>query len=696
MVAVSARRLGLILSLYLSSTLISTTTAQTVTSKPPATGVPTTAPPTPTGTTTPQPPGSVIDAPAAFSGIASASNKKMIYYQGGQLNQAGAAAFSSDLYALDLTKSWPKSTPAWVNLSKANTVASSGPQVSGHAAAMSADGTTLLVTAPWGDGTKPFLYSYHISSGTWSSSAAPAAQAASWTGRKNADLITDPSTGTTYFLGGALADGSSTNEVDAYKDGQWTAPLSLTPAPGVTSLNQFSSGTAILYNSKIFIFGGFSSTVGQRGYQSFQSLPYIDVSNPAAPTHGIQLTLGKYPQPRQDHCTVLTDSKKVLLFGGYDANAKTSLSDLWSLDMITMTWTQILTTNPTTPRHAHTCNIAGANMIVFGGMSSTPSGGQQAYVKDIQVYDVMLSKWMGEYAPKADGTAISEPLDGSNNASSSGLSTGALIGIIIGAIVVLGLAIGFFLYRRRQKQIEIREAEMEKEAYLASLRPEGGDTAGRDSKVSPRVSPNAARAALSTPGMAHNGAYAGMDELLLNNGAGSPGMGGQAQGNVQYLMQHLPDGTIAVQPVYLDHTGGAIQMQSPSPNMQTLAVNSPSPLDQGYISPPGASSGPSVGYFSPPPPAHGSNVTTGGITSPATSPYVLPPTSGSATPMVSYPAPTAPGSKANGSQDPFASPLLGNAPMPPGYANSTHSNVGVSGLGSPQQMHPEQVQHFQH
>ncbi|KAF8946401.1 hypothetical protein BGZ47_000657 [Haplosporangium gracile] len=695
MVAVSASRLGLILSLYLSSIFISTTTAQTVTSKPPATGLPTTTPPTPTGTTTPQP-GFAINAPEAFTGIASASNGKMIYYQGGLLNQPGVAAFSSQLYALDLTKSWPKLAPAWVNLTKVNTGASSGPQVSGHAAAMSADGTTLLVTAPWGDATKPFLYSFQISSGTWSSTAAPAAQAAIWTWRKDADLVTNPSTGATYFLGGVLADGSSTNEVDAYKDGQWTAPLSLTPAPGATALSQFSSGTAILYNSKIFIFGGFSSSVGQRGYQSFQSLPYIDVSNPAAPTHGIQLSLGNYPQQRQDHCTVLTDSKKVLLFGGYDANAKTSLSDLWSLDMITMTWTQILTTNPTSPRHAHTCNIAGANMVVFGGMSITPAKGQVAYYKDTQVYDVMLSTWMGEYAPKADGTAISKPLDGGNNASSSGLSTGALIGIIIGAVAVLGLAIGFFLYRRRQKQIEIREAEMEKEAYLASLRPEGGDTAGRDSKVSPHFSSNAARAALSTPGMTHNGAYAGMDELLLNNGAGSPGMGGQAQGNVQYLMQHLPDGTIAVQPVYLDHTGGAIQMQSHSPNMQALAVNSPSPLDQGYISPPAASSVSSAGYFAPPPPAHGSNVSTGGITSPMVSPYILPPTSGGATPMVSYPAPTAPGSKANGSQDPFASPLLGNAPMPPGFANNTHSNVGISGLGSPQQMHPEQAQHFQH
>ncbi|KAF9136112.1 hypothetical protein BGW39_006908 [Mortierella sp. 14UC] len=676
MVAVSPSRLGLVLSLYLSSTLftLSTTNAQAVTTTP--------KPPTPAPTGAPTPPvpapGPVIDAPSAFFRIASASNKKMAYYQGGQLNQAGTAAFSSDFYALDLTKSWPKSNPAWVNLSKPASGTVTAPQVGGHSAAMSADGSSVLVTAPTGDGSKPFLYSYNIAAGSWSTVNAPAAQASSWATRKDADLITDPTTGTSWLLGGSSPDGTSTNEVDSYKDGQWNPLIAVTAgAGGTAALNQFSAGTAELYNNRIYIFGGFSSSVGQRGYQSLQSIPYIDIST-SPPTHGVQLALGRVPSSRQDHCTVVTDSKKVLLFGGYDANSKTSLSDMWSFDLITMTWTQILVTNPIDARHAHSCSIAGANMVVFGGMSISPTS-QKAYVKDIQVYDVMLSKWMGEYAPKADGTAISDPISGGSGAGNSGLSTGALIGIIIGAIVVLGLVIGGLLYRRRQKQIEIREAEMEKEAYLASLRPEGGDLASGDSKISPRLSPNTARAALGqTPGMVHSGAYAGMDELLLNNAAGSPGMGGQGQGNVQYLMQHLPDGTIAVQPVYLDHTGGAMQMQSPSPNMQALAINSPaSPLDQGYISPPGVTTG-SSGYFSPPP------LTSPNVASPATTQYVLPPTTGGggATPMVTYPqvAAVAP----SHSQDPFASPLMGSAPMPPGYNPS-----GISGLGSPQQMHSE-------
>ncbi|KAF9921352.1 hypothetical protein FBU30_008637 [Linnemannia zychae] len=661
MVAVSSGRWGLVLSLCLSASLFSSSTAQ-VTGPVKPTGT-ATGGPAPTGTSTPQPPVPAIDAPNAYTGIASTSTKNFIYYQGGQLNQPGNITYTAELYALDVTKPWQKSNPAWINLTKPTSGAA--PQVGGHSAAMSPDGGSILVTAPWGDATKPFLYIYNIASTSWSTVNAPGANAASWTNRKNADLVTDPASGTTYLLGGSSAvDSTSTNEIDSYKNGDWTPQLTVNAATaGAADLNWFNSGTSVLFNSKIYIFGGFSSSVGKRGYQSFQSLPYIDIStNP--PTHGVQFALGNFPGPRQDHCTVLTDSKKVLLFGGYDANTKLSLADLWSLDMITMTWTQILATNPTKARHGHTCSIIGANMIVFGGLGIFADK-TQAYQKDVQIYDVMLSKWMTEYAPKADNTAISDPPSGSNNSSSSGLSTGALVGIVIGAVVVVGLAIGGFLYRRRQKQIEIKEAEMEKEAYLASLRPEGEDSAGKDSKLTPRHSPNTARAlGMSTPGMSHNGAYAGMDEILLNNAAGSPGMGGQGQSNVQYLMQHLPDGTIAVQPVYLDHSGSASQMQSPSPSAQAMTL-SPSPLDHGYISPPATAV--TGGYFPPP----GSS----NVASPVTSPYVLPPTAAG---------------RSNQGQDPFASPTLANAPIPPGYSNPSG---GVSGLSSPQQMHSQHAQY---
>ncbi|KAF9937778.1 hypothetical protein BGZ65_001030 [Modicella reniformis] len=598
--------------------------------------------------TTPAAPGPTIDAPSAFLGVASASNKNYIFYQGGQLN-VDTLQFSNELYSLDLTKSWPKSNPSWANITTPKKGTLSGPRVGSHSAAMSDDGTTLFVTAPSGNEANPFLYQYDIASSSWSTVNAPAAQASVWTNRKAADLLTDPLTGALWFLGGSFTDGSSTNAVDKFESGAWTS-LTATPSAGTSSsvLNNFSAGTAHISGNRIYIFGGFSSTAGQRGYQSFQNIPWIDISSPT-PTFGSQLALGLVPLSRQDHCSVHTASQKIIIYGGYDANSKKTYDDVWSLDLITWTWTQTMTINNIGPRYGHTCNIAGANMVVFGGMASAATGAI-GYGKDIQVYDVMLSTWMASYAPKQDTSEVSKALPGSGS-ESKGLGTGAVVGIILAVFALIALILGGIWYKRRQKQIEIREAEMEKEAYLASLRPENGSETRSKPSYSPR-SPSAPRAGatpvISSPSIVHGGPYNGMDELLLNSAAASPGMGGQGQPNVQYLMQHLPDGTIAVQPVYLDHQ--AHQMQ-PSPNM--LANTS------GYVSPhmAGASGG---GYVSPPP-AKGSAVTSPGLGGS----YIMPPSMQQS--QVSYPQPT---------QDPFASPTMPVAPLPPGYHPT-------SGPGSP-------------
>ncbi|KAF9200717.1 hypothetical protein BGZ49_009034 [Haplosporangium sp. Z 27] len=607
---------GLVLSLSLSSSIFISSCAQAATSTtaPKPTGTATA-----TGTATPTPTTAVpsVSAPSAFIGLASASNNNNIFYQGGQLN-SGTVQYTNELFSLDTTKSWPITNPAWTNLTSAG-----APVTGSHSATMSSDGTTLLVTAPFTSGVT-YLYQYNINTATWSGVNTPSAQTTTWVNRTGTDFVTDPNTGASWLLGGTFPNGASTNEVDKFQNGAWNAAVALTASAGTSTLNNFNSGTAHIFNNKIYIFGGFMSTTGQRSYQSFQSLPVIDVNTL---TTGTQLTLGAVPPPRQNHCSVLTVSHKVIIYGGYDANTNLSLNDIWSLDLITMTWTQIVQTpsNPSSPRHGHSCNIAGANMVVFGGVASI--AGQTTligYVKDTQVYDVMLSQWMSSYAPKQDTTPVSVAPGSSGSGSSSGLSTGAIIGIVVGVIVVVGGGLGLFVYKRRQKHIEIREAELEKEAYLASLRPEGGDQFNK-SLHSPVV---------STPGMTHSGGgYNGMDELLLSNASGSPGGG---QGNVQYLMQHLPDGTIAVQPVYLDHQG----IQQHSPNMG-------SGDDGGYISPMlSATQGGSGGYYAPP-------------------------SGQSQTPHVTYPQPT---------HDPFASPVMPNVPLPPGYL------PGSSNVGSPQQL----------
>ncbi|KAG0089761.1 hypothetical protein BGZ93_009692 [Podila epicladia] len=645
--------LGLVLSLALSSDLyVSSVMAQATTSARPPTGTPApTGAPAPTGT--PTSPLNYTGAPRAFTNLASTVSKKYFYLQGGLLNQA-STGYSGELWGIDITKSWPISSPAWVNMT-IPTSGPAGPVTSGHSATMSKDGSTLIVTAPSGNAATPFLYQYNTAAGTWSTVNAPAAQASQWSNRRLAGMVTDPTTGIIWYVGGAFPDNTATNEIDKFQDGAWTAAIATSAAEGSSSstLSNFSQGTTHIYNGKIYIFGGITSNGGQRGYQSLQNLPWIDVSGDT-PTIGSQLTLGPTPPPRQNHCSVLTSSAKVIIFGGYDLNSKLTLSDVWSYDLITFTWTQIVPSNPSRPRYGHNCEISGANMIVYGGQASeVGSQPRISYGKDIQVYDVMQSTWMISYSPKQDTTELSKPLSGGSG-STSGLSTGAVIGIAAGAVVVIAIIVGGIFWKRRQKQIEIREAELEKEAYLASLRPEGDGS--KPGAHSPHYSPSRT-AAMMTPGMAHDTSYQGMDHLLTS-GAGSPAMGGQGQ-NVQYLMQHLPDGTIAVQPVYLDHQ--PMQMQAASPDMRVTEANG----SGGYVSPPmsGAAangSNGSGGYFVPPP--SGS----------ASASYALPPTPAAQKQTIAYPQPT---------HDPFASPAMGNAPMPPNYP-----------MGSPQQMHPEHRQ----
>ncbi|KAG0042834.1 hypothetical protein BGZ83_012123, partial [Gryganskiella cystojenkinii] len=646
-----------LISLSISSSSTSSISLVSAAAPPPLKGGPTSAhattaaAPTTSSAGTPAP---TLKVPSGVFGVASATSNDAIYYHGGQTPQATT---SGELFSLDMTKPWNVSFPAWTNLTVPSSGAG-GPTVAGHSAALSQDQSTLYLTAPTGSSANPFLYEYNTKSRTWSNVNAPAAQAAAWTSRKKAQLVTDPNSGALWYIGGVLASGADTNELDQFKSGTWNANVT-------TLLGSFSSGTAQLVGTRIYLFGGFGSTTGQRTYQSFQSLPYIDIST-TPPTVGTQLTLGAVPPQRQDHCSVLTSSQKVVIFGGYDANSNSAFSDVWSLDMVTMTWQQIVTINQAKPRYSHTCNLVGANMVIFGGMASSNIG----YVGDVQVYDVMQSTWMSFYAPKQDTTPPSKPAPGGFGSGSggSGLGTGALIGIIIGVFAVIGLVLGSVFYKKRQKTIEIREAELEKEAYLASL---GSDDPGTDAnrRKQPNrgknpygaiASPHSASTrhlndsgytAPNTPGVAH---YA-LDSPALG---GDLAMDGVDSPNIQYLMQQLPDGTIAVQPVYLDH-----QPQTPRSNFYSPRVRDQQDQDQGY--------------FAPPPPIHNNAAARSGygqpIQSNPPSPSVRSYNSAPGTPSLSHsyvmpppaapPTPTVPTQWQNiplpppSSHDPFGSPV---------------------------------------
>ncbi|KAF9384517.1 hypothetical protein CPC16_008391 [Podila verticillata] len=480
---------------------------------------------------------------------------------------------------------------------------------------MSKDQKTLYVTAPTNNKSNPFFYEYNIESATWSTASAPVAQADSWAMRREAQLLTDPVTSAIWYLGGSSLGKAETNEIDKLLDGAWNINLPTQAEPASSEakpyvMKGFSSGTAHIYQNKIYLFGGTTST----------------------------------PEAA---------SKKIIIYGGIDDNSKYTFDDMWSLDLITMTWQQIVVMSA--PRYAHTCNLVGANMIVFGGKLSATVG-----YKDMQVLDIMTWSWMQTYTPKKDITPVSQPLpEPTGAAPKRGLSSGSILGIVVGVLAAVLVIGGLVFYRQRQKKIELHEAEVEKAAYLASLSSEDEGATCRASQryyknnpysqSSPRHSPSTRRlngagtSALNSPTMGYGSGFESLE---------SPTPVGAS--NVQYLMQHLPDGTIAVQPVYLDHQSIPLQH---SPNMMYSENSSLG----GYVAPNNVVQGsgvgegtegasPRQGYVTPPPsvPSAAHLSSTSGVTEYNGQPAVT---------RSEHVLNEEQSSSSSGAKDPFASPV---------------------------------------
>ncbi|KAF9577839.1 F-box only protein 42, partial [Lunasporangiospora selenospora] len=314
---------------------------------------------------------------------------------------------------------------------------------------------------------------------------------AAWADRRRAIFLTDPKTGAIWYIGGTSTSGIMTNEIDQFQNEAWNTNLATidgdnnsidngnsnaSGAPTATVMNRFSGNTAHYHEGRIYIFGGLTMDPASsaRSYQSFQNLPWINVTT-STPVIGTQLTLKGGPPQRQYHCSVITSSKKVIIYGGHDSNMNKTFNDIWSLDLITLTWSQIAVKNESRPRYGHNCNLVGANMIVYGGRATKENGTEYGY-QDVQVFDIVQADWMQVYNPKLDPTPVSKPVPGGvgdpgNHGGGSDqlghegtgrkLSLGAIVGIAVAVVVILGsILVGIWIYRRRQRQIIAREKEM--------------------------------------------------------------------------------------------------------------------------------------------------------------------------------------------------------------------------------------------
>merc|ERR1711871_275443 len=98
-------------------------------------------------------------------------------------------------------------------------------------------------------------------------------------------------------------------------------------------------------------------------------------------------TTGAKPSPRRQATSVVWNGT-MKIFGGRDEN--TSPNGVWSLDLKTYVWTELITTG-TKPsgRYGHTSSLSGDKMIVFGGRNSDNPNG----MNDVWILDLSSNGW---------------------------------------------------------------------------------------------------------------------------------------------------------------------------------------------------------------------------------------------------------------------------------------------------------------
>jgi len=169
------------------------------------------------------------------------------------------------------------------------------------------------------------------------------------------------------------------------------------PISSDSSIPQRNGHTITELGGLMYVFGGWDST------QYFADLWSFDTS--VLYNGGTATTWKKYsstgPSPRNSH-SMMADGGKLWLFGGFfhDISTGTNVNclspaygctwynDLWSYSVKDDKWTQLKPSNPPPKRSAHSAELIGDRMIVFGGQAS-----DTLPLNDLWSYSITRNEW---------------------------------------------------------------------------------------------------------------------------------------------------------------------------------------------------------------------------------------------------------------------------------------------------------------
>ncbi|KAG0328001.1 hypothetical protein BG000_000689, partial [Podila horticola] len=364
-----------------------------------------------------------------------------LFIQGGFFD-----TYSSQFFSLDLSTSWPDSSPAWTKLRDGQSTA--------HLALTASSGGAMGSVLSIGGMEAPmFFTAYDVAANTWSNITGVARNP--YRGLEGHASVTDPSSGLVYIVGGYMNGTNTYNSLSVYSPGTKTMVSQQAAASLATSLTDVGAVWSTKRNT-LLTFGG---SLANPNSPAAVPPGVVNEYDPNSKTWNVMATTGDVPSARLDHCMVATeDGSKIVVFGGTDGSIFNK--DIYILDVEKGKWKR--GTDSGTARTRMACGVHSAQFIAWGGSSG--SNRNTLFGNTPVIYNLNNDKWVGNY-------------DSSMKLSSGG--AGAIVGTVVGVVAAVAL-VGFVFYRKRKQRLE-------EEAYHADAMAAaaiGADDADDNVKVS--------------------------------------------------------------------------------------------------------------------------------------------------------------------------------------------------------------------
>ncbi|KAF9131785.1 Multiple epidermal growth factor-like domains protein 8 [Mortierella sp. 14UC] len=407
----------------------------------------------------------LAQAPTPVQEMAFMRGSNYLYVQGGKfVTNDVQISTSTQLAALDLSKSWPTRSPVWKSLAP-------GPNYNLQNGVSTPDNKTLITFY----NSQQFTVNiYSVDSNSWQYTAVqPSGELL-----QAIRTIIDPETGLVYINGA--------NNMNVYNPS--TRSLSQLAIPPQALTARFFAGAVYNPTRRSIMYMG-----GVTGALIFEPQTYITEYMLDTNTWGTFPTVGDLPTPRCDHCmTISEDSNTIVMFGGRTPPPGNFTGSFYILDVPSKTWTQGPAANT---RLYSACAIVGDQLVVWGGYD-----GKNTIDGPPIIYSFSQKKWVEQYTPPAyfasmPSAALPRPTPNSNTPtgpggsgsgntggnSSSSSNLGGILGGVLGSLCVLALAGVVYLYMKRRSDKAKYETQAQQRIIRQAERtndPTGNNTTG--------------------------------------------------------------------------------------------------------------------------------------------------------------------------------------------------------------------------